>query len=92
MNTKQKELIGAGLIFLSLVIYILNWIYEIKISWWILVIIWSIYLVIRIQILIEEKEELRRLGRWWKKHWIEVLFIVSILGAIYFILKGAKVI
>jgi len=31
----------------------------------------------------------RKYKSWWKKHWDEVIFILAILSAIGFILKGA---
>lgn len=30
-----------------------------------------------------------RFKNWWKKHWDEVIFLSSIAGAIYFILRGS---
>lgn len=27
--------------------------------------------------------------KWWKEHWDEVIFVIGIIAAIYYILKGA---
>ena len=32
---------------------------------------------------------MKKIKDWLKNHWIEILFLITIIGAVYFVLKGA---